>query len=1145
MTTTPQPGRVKVGRRFLIAAGVGTYQDPGVIDLPGALTDVQRVRGLLEPMGYRTVLPGLAVDPTRDALAEGIEDWTLEAGLGPQDVVVVYFAGHGERPADRHYLLCTDSRPGRWTRALAAEDLARPLVMSDVGHLLVILDTCYAGAGTADISRLSDELANLHRERANRWHLAAARAKDRALENLFVDALSDVFAHPRHGATQQFMSVREVTERVNAHFKIHRPHQEARLTASGDGQDPFFPSPRYIPGVPAEGIDLASIELLRSRHSGHFGPRSRGVEHAGERGDYFTGRTLALQELTDFLCAPDHDRKARVVTGDPGSGKSALLGRLLTLSESPHSPPLPLAPDGADTTSAMSASAALHGTNSTAVIGLHARRVTVDDLTTDLGSALCLPTPASRDDVLAALATRTSAVAVVVDSLDEAGTAGETQESYRIARELLQPLSSLPSVRLVVGTRRPQIPALGHAVRVIDLDDTAYIAQTDIATYARALLEDAQDPDSRSPYRQLPDLAAQVADGIAERSRSSYLVARMTARALVHGQIHIDPALPGWRERLPSDAKEAFAAFLDRFGPDRRKAERLLRPLAYAQGAGLPWSTLWGPLAAALSGVACPQDDLDWLHQQASAYIIETPTPDGSAYRLFHETMAEHLRRVGREHDDHATIARTLISLVPTDPSTKLCDWPAAHPYVRHHTATHAAAGNTLSSLLYDPEYLVHAHSTTLLRALDTITSPDIRTVAAIYRASAATHRSLAPVARRDILAIDAARYRQPHLAVQLARTRFWAPRWATGTLVNLAHRATLTGHTTTVNAVAVAQIDDRPHAITTSYDHTARVWDLETGSERATLTGHTDTVNAVAVTQIDDRPHAITTGDDSTVRVWDLETGSERATLTGHTEMVNAVAVAQIDDRPHAITTSYDESVRVWDLETGSERATLTGHTHMVNAVAVTQIDDRPHAITSGYDSAVRVWDLTTASERIALTGHTNWVTAVVVAQIDDRPHAITTSIDHTARVWDLETGSERATLTGHTDTVTAVSVTQIDDRPHAITTSIDHTARVWDLETGSERATLTGHTDTVNAVSVAQIDDRPHAITTSYDHTARVWDLLSTRSAATLHPPLAIRAVAVNDGDLILGMANEVLVLQRLHPHAAAQSVKRQAGS
>ncbi|MFF0205846.1 caspase family protein [Streptomyces sp. NPDC005017] len=1098
MTTIEADAQNTAGRRFLIASGVGSFQEPGIKTLPGVEADVRRVRELLEPMGYQSVLTSLAHDPTRDALAEGIEDWALETSLGPDDVVVVYFAGHGVCEEDRHYLLCADTRPGRWTRALAAEDLARRLVMSEVGHLLVMLDTCYAGAGAADISRMALGLADLHRGRANRWHLASARARDRAGENAFVDALHDVFTHRRHGATQRFLTVREVTERVNAHFKTHRPTQQARLTTSEtDGQDPFFPSPLFLPGLPADGTDLASISLLRRRHAGHFGPRGRGVDHVGERGDYFTGRSRALRELTAFLASggPDHDRKARVVTGAPGSGKSAVLGRLLTLTH-----PTALRP-----ATARVASGGVPSADSLAVIALHARRATLGDLVTDLASALGLPAGAGLDEVLKALADRTIPVAVIVDSLDEAGTAGDTREGNHIARELLQPLSTLAPVRLIIGTRRPQIAALGHAIHVIDLDEPGHITRSDISDYARALLEDAKDPESRSPYRHQPHLAATIANGIADRAGSSYLVARMTARALVHGQIYVDTSRPGWRERLPSDAKEAFAAYLDRFGDDRPKVERLLRPLAYAHGAGLPWSTVWAPVAEALSGVVCSQDDLDWLHQHAGAYIIETPTPDGSVYRLFHETMAEHLRRPGREQDDHAAIARALTSLVTPDPGTGVKDWAATHPYSRHHVATHAGTGGTLTALLDDPEFLVHAHPATLLRAMDATSSAVHSNVvahpaAAVYRASAAVHASLPSISRRDVLAVDAARYQQPSLANRLARTRPYTPRWATGNLVNPAHRTTLAGHSKWVRSVAVTDIDNRPHAITTSNDKTVRVWDLTSNTERGVFTGHNDRVGAVAVAEVDGRPHAITTGADGTVRVWDLSSGAERAVFTSHTGPVTAVAAVHIHDRPHAVTTGNDNTVRVWDLTSTTERAVLTGHTGPVLGIAVTAIDNRPHAITTSDDNTVRVWDLSSRAERAVLTGHTGPVYGVAVAHLDDRPHAITTGGDTTVRVWDLTSGTEWAVLAGHTSWVCAVAVAQIGGRPHAVTTSADQTIRIWDLTSATQSAVLTGHTGPVLGIAVAQIDNRPHAVTTSADQTIRIWDLTSATQSAVL---------------------------------------------
>ncbi|KAB1142340.1 hypothetical protein F7R91_29255 [Streptomyces luteolifulvus] len=1085
-----------VNRRLLIAVGASTYQDDAIKDLPGVANDVQQVCGLLEPMGYERVLVGLCENPDSRDLPEGIEGWALENDLGPHDVVVVYFAGHGTKAADRHYLLCGNTQYGRWTTALATEDLCRPLLTSPVGHLLVMLDTCYAGAGAEDVSVLAAELAGAQRRAAGRWLLAAARSKERAKENVFVDALKDVLKHPRASAHQEFLGVREVTERINAHFRTAKAAQHASHSAvDSDGYAPFFRNTAHIPSLPWNDLDVETLTRLRKQTRGHFGPRGRGLEHAGQRGDYFTGRIAALSALASWLQSDRHDRKAQVVTGDPGSGKSALLGRLLTLTDADHpsrtgTPRNALPPPGLD------------------IVPLHARRTTAEGLAVELAQVLNLPSM-DRDDLLQALGERTQPVTILLDALDEAGTAGNTSEGMRVARELLQPMTSLSAVRLIIGTRRPLIPALGRAVNVINLDDSKYIDESDITDYAHSLLLDAQDPDSRSPYRNWPAQAATVARGIAERAGRSFLVARMTARAIVDGQITVDTTRPGWQNALPSDAGQAFAAYLARFGSDREKVERLLRPLAYAQGAGLPWSTQWSAIAEALSGRPCPEEDLRWLHENAGSYIVSTGTADTSAFRLFHETMAEHLRTPHHDKEAHAAITQALLAQVPHDPRSGGRDWPAACLYIRDHLATHAAAADGLDPLLHDSNYLIHATPGPLTHALPSAQSPDGRLRCAIYRASADQHARATSEARRDILAIDAARYGERSLADELAHGRPWGPRWATGTLVHPALVLTLSGHTGPVTAVASTTMYGRPHAVTTSADDTVRVWDLTDGTTRTTLTGHTNCVNAVACTTLGGRPHAVTTSADHTVRVWDLTDGTTRTTLTGHTNCVNAVACTTLGGRPHAVTGSADHTVRVWDLTDGTTRTTLTGHTNSVNAVACTTLGGRPHAVTTSADHTVRVWDLTDGTTRTTLTGHT-WVRAVACTTLGGRPHAVTTSADTTIWIWDLVNGAKHATLTGHTNSVNAVACTTLGGRPHAITGSADHTVRVWDLTDGTTRTTVTGHTNWVNAVACTTIDGRPHAVTGSADYTARVWDLTDgTQRILTGHTNW-LRAVA-----------------------------------
>ncbi|MGW5219921.1 hypothetical protein ACWEQA_18810, partial [Nocardia sp. NPDC004085] len=71
----------------------------------------------------------------------------------------------------------------------------------------------------------------------------------------------------------------------------------------------------------------------------------------------------------------------------------------------------------------------------------------------------------------------------------------------------------------------------------------------------------------------------------------------------------------------------------------------------------------------------------------------------------------------------------------------------------------------------------------------------------------------------------------------------------------------------------------------------TVRVWDLGTGELRATLTGHTGPVSAVACANVDDTPIAITTSVDKTARVWDLNT-MDLITVFDYLSPISTIAI-------------------------------------------------------------------------------------------------------------------------------------------------------------------------------------------------------------------------------------------------------------
>ncbi|MEU0395749.1 WD40 repeat domain-containing protein [Streptomyces sp. NPDC006208] len=517
----------------------------------------------------------------------------------------------------------------------------------------------------------------------------------------------------------------------------------------------------------------------------------------------------------------------------------------------------------------------------------------------------------------------------------------------------------------------------------------------------------------------------------------------------------------------------------------------LLRPLAFAEGTGLP-PALWAVLARALSGHPWTTQDVSVVRDRWGGRLDETVTPTACDYRLRDPSEAQRLRDRGDragEQETQRAITAALLAEVPADGGTGRRDWSAAAPYIVRHLATHAGAGGVLDELLEDAEYLVHADPGGLLRACNAPGSAEGQMRRSVYRASADVHATVGLSERRDILAVDAARHGELGLARELSRFRPLRPRWATGSMVHLALRLTKAGRG--VNTAACAVIGGRPHAVTGCYDSNVRVWDLVDGTEHLVIT-EDDGVYALDCVEIDGRPHVVTGTCSGGVRVWDLNTGTVRMALGGHKGWVRAVGCTVIDGRPYAVTAGEDCLVRMWDLVDGSEHARMSGHTDEVRAVAFAEVGGRPVAVTGGYDNTVRVWDLEDGVEHAVLTGHTSAVYSVACTVIDGVPHAVTGSGGElTARVWCLTDGSERALLSGHTSWISAVNCVSLDGRPHALTTGGDRTVRLWDLTDDSQRAVLTGHDGYVDVLACAAVEGRPYAVSGGHSSRPRVWDL------------------------------------------------------
>ena len=94
---------------------------------------------------------------------------------------------------------------------------------------------------------------------------------------------------------------------------------------------------------------------------------------------------------------------------------------------------------------------------------------------------------------------------------------------------------------------------------------------------------------------------------------------------------------------------------------------------------------------------------------------------------------------------------------------------------------------------------------------------------------------------------------------------------------------------------------------------------------ERMTARGHSDHVLAVAFSP--DGQRLATASWDHTAKVWEAESGKEVLTLSGHSDRVNGVAFSP--DGQRLATASWDKTAKVWEAESGKELLTLRAHSY------------------------------------------------------------------------------------------------------------------------------------------------------------------------------------------------------------------------
>jgi WD40 repeat protein len=288
-------------------------------------------------------------------------------------------------------------------------------------------------------------------------------------------------------------------------------------------------------------------------------------------------------------------------------------------------------------------------------------------------------------------------------------------------------------------------------------------------------------------------------------------------------------------------------------------------------------------------------------------------------------------------------------------------------------------------------------------------------------------------------------------------------------------------GHSRGVYSAALSE--DGKLVLTGSSDHTAILWDVETGKPLQTFKGHTSSVMSVALSG--DGRRVLTGSWDETAILWDVATANRLRIFKGQGGGVSTVAMSR--DGKRVLTGSRDGTAVVWDVEITKPIQILRGHAGDVKSVAVTS--DAKRVLTGSTDGTAVLWDAKTARPVQTFKGHTGGVTSVALS--GDGKLVLTGSSDYSAILWDAKTAKAVRTFKGHTGEIWSVAMS--GDGKRVLTGSWGKTAILWDVATARPLHTFKGHTDQVH--SVAMSVDGQRILTGSSDRTAIVWDVATAK--------------------------------------------------
>lgn len=314
--------------------------------------------------------------------------------------------------------------------------------------------------------------------------------------------------------------------------------------------------------------------------------------------------------------------------------------------------------------------------------------------------------------------------------------------------------------------------------------------------------------------------------------------------------------------------------------------------------------------------------------------------------------------------------------------------------------------------------------------------------------------------------------------------------------------RGELRGHTGWVTAIATT--DPQPNVpsrlLSASRDKTIIVWNLQetdhgdigdgniplAGVPHKSLRGHSHFVEDVVISS--DGQFALSASWDHTLRLWDIKKGVTTRRFVGHTKDVLSCAFSA--ENRQIVSGSRDKTVKLWNtLGECKFDITENGHTEWVSCVRFSPQNVNPLIVSCGWDNLVKVWTLTSCKLIVNLEGHTGYLNTVTISP--DGSLCASGGKDGTAMLWDLNEGKRLYSL----DADDIIHALVFSPNRYWLCAATSSAVKVWDLETKDLVETLEVPVDPTKGggvpycISLCWSSDGSNLYAGYTDNVIRVW--------------------------------------------------------